>query len=1626
MNIAHNIENWRKAGIALFVKDGQLGARSKPGAMTSEISGQIKTHKVEIIQFLEEIDSEKAQSFEVGDPTLAVASYAQQRFWILHQITGGSPHHNMAFTLPLANNTQLTLVKECIDILVSRHTSLRTFFYKENGQIFQQVDENTVPKLSISYVENDLELVSSVNSHHLKTFDLCRAPLVDLAVFKSTEGKTLLSVVMHHAIGDDWSTSILGREFLSIYEALKENRHPSLPEIKHSYADHARWQNKLLLKDGKPSKTLEGHLEFWRNELSDAPRSIAFPIEEISGDQQSYHGERVTLAMPDEVSSKLRDYAKHKGVSMFELMITSLSALMFKWSNTDDVVIGTVEAGREQQEVINMIGCFINFLAVRSQYSSNDTLASLLGSVQRKFGQIRKHQTCPFDLIVNEINPARGNKSPLYNVSLRYQNIQLLESSSQEALLDELVPDSVNAQLDLMFSFVDIGENTALCLDYNTTMFKPQLADALLSDYLNVILTFVESEELLVRELELSENLLSHSESSTYIMSNFAAEPMQPTLSFWQNKLDLMQNWKFAPFNQVQQELLNPNSPVYSDLTSGCAIMINWETWLVGDDVLSFAKTQSQQLLNIVFQQASILKSCHLVFCPISPSVEAIYHQRLKELEAAFVTVLAEFPTISVITSEHISKLYLTVNPFDEDSFNTAKMPYTEQGYAALSTVLVRSMYHPRRQQTKVLVLDCDNTLWHGVVGEIGAKNLEISAPFKAIQKLALSLKKRGVLLALCSKNEESDVWSAFTDTPEMLLTSHDITTTRINWESKSANIRSIASELNLGLDSFVFIDDDPIQCGEVLANCPEVLVLQRPEISKISDWLEHLWVFDDVLSDDSGADRTTLYKENSKRNQLKKTASTFSDYLESLKTQVTFSAIDGDTISRVAELSLRTNQFNTNLQRYDELTLTERIKTQHFNGFTVHVSDIFGDLGIVGAALWEENEGRCKLDSFLLSCRAMGRGIEHQMISKFGELTRGHICDIPVTVGERNTPARSFLSDIGAYPAPTNLTGDDLAKVQFNAPETNVNSQVLSVSETTNHPIAKTAIPLSAWAASALYYDIEDIITESSQYTQNHAKTREYVEPHTTIQRLLCDEIASLLRIEKVGLRDNFFSLGGNSIQAVQLQSALTKKGISFALPLLFGEHDIETLAAGIEHSSDHHSTLSVVDGTAYEIGLNDHWLLKRPQRNHWNVSELIVVKEDFNTTNAKTAVTAVLKHHDGLRRVWRQSEGIWSQFYQPLDEMSNWWIDYDLSQSDATNQLTEIENICDSLQRGLDIENQLFYVARFNLGDNRLGRILLVFHHLIVDGYSLGVLKEDLALAYAQVQAGQSVDLPSTQIQLNQLVHHQIEQAKESVQTHMDYWLNKDWSLCEDIYRLPLRNCNHAAGSTTSVSHSQCELVEPLLVSTPLDDELTGLLENELLSTQFDIETVVVSALSLAYEKWTNGNKPFLCITRNNRSHEVLNLSRTVGWVSRYDFIYIDQPYTEDIEDYLVSISQQISESEQPSQALQYARFKDTPFKNVVSQIPEHNLEFNYVPNVSVIDVIADNLAPENKGKEEGMHPSRFAPFGKLCTDNGKLTLVWGYSPAMYSNEDISRFSSLHVQQIKRIVTALVTNDR
>ncbi|MEZ8143881.1 HAD-IIIC family phosphatase [Enterovibrio sp. FF113] len=1613
MDIAQRIKCWHDSGIVLFVKEGKLAARSKPGAMTPDISKEIKSNKEAIIQCLSGLHAEKEQSWLASGEKDALASFAQQRFWLLHQITGGSQHHNMIFTLPLPANTKLPLLQETVDILLNRHEGLRTRFYSIENQLFQCIDDSVRPTIAINEV-NDMTVQNAILEHHETQFDLSKAPLINIAVFISTGGSITLSVVMHHAIGDDWSTAILGREFLSIYQSLEKNTQPQLAELPYSYIDFSLWQHKTLYQNGIATEKLKADLAFWHAELSDAPREIPFPISKPSNTTSSYIGERQFLQLPNDQAARVRDYAKRKQVSMFELMLASLNTLMFKWASTNDVVIGTVEAGREKQEVNNIIGCFVNFLAIRGQLSKNDSLASQLEKVQRTFSNIRAHQSCPFDFIVDEIKPARGNKSPLYNVSLRYQNIQLLEDASHDdAILNELIPDTVNAQLDLMFSFIDVGDSTALCLDYDASMFDALLVKSLLNEYWDVVLAFVSDETTKVIDLTLSRSLAKHNEPVDYILANFSVEPMEPVLTFWNSQLSFMQPWRFAPFNQIQQQLLENSSSVYTESIENIAIIINWDSWLVGEHPLIFANEQSLQLLKILIEKEPLIRPCTIVFCPMSPEHEEMYGERISSIENEFFNSFSDSKVISVTPSFMVKSRYYTNNHFDINSFQSAHIPYTDEGYAAITTAMLRSIYRPKKSQFKVLVLDCDNTLWQGVVGEKGTKGINVSDTFKAFQTLVLSLKQKGVLLTLCSKNEENDVWDAIENNHDMMIKREDIAAAKINWHRKSDNIHSLAEELNLGLDSFIFIDDDLVQCAEVRANCPEVLVIQKPKIEDMHDWLNNIWVFDPILTANKASDRTHLYKQNKKRDLHKASTTTFAEYLSSLNTDVTFSPINENSLSRVSEISLRTNQFSTTLKRYDEETLLSLFTNKELFGFTVQVTDIFGDLGIVGAVLYSEKQDLASLEGFMLSCRSMGRGIEYEMMSHLGNVLVVENCEIPTVIGERNTPARNFIKEISSISNPLVMSTSALSNVRFNPEKaTQTNERKINKRQDINASTVQ-GIPLTAWSSTSNYFTAEAIANASKTSQFPTKSSTIYVAPVTDNQLLLCNEIASLLGRSAVGTKDNFFALGGNSIQAVRLQSILTRAGKQLPLPLLFSEHSIEHLASKLDVCTLNASAKSIENHHPYPISFNDHWLLERPQPNHWNVSELFKLKPEFDSVLAKEAVRYILKHHSGLRRVWRKNDGKWNQLYLPLESLSDWWVEFHLDEKSDTDKSAEVERICAELQTQLDIGERLFYIAFFSFGKGQPGRLFMVFHHLIVDGYSLGILKEDLSLAYQQLQSGETVEVPETHVQLNDFFKHQFESAKQSSIHDINEWLDKCWENCADIYQNPLLS-NWPIADT---------LTEPQFVKRPIDNKIKVLLDTCNDISNFDTETLFIGALESAFKSWYHGKNAFLCITRNNRAHKDFNLSRTIGWVSRYDFVYLDQPNNHSTQQYLESIKLRLKEAPTSSQSLQYLRFKSPDQGTKISHIPRHNLEFNYVPDAPDAAEMQENSAPEYKGREEGMHPIRFAPFGKLNTDNNQLNLTWGYSPAMYSETEMDDFLDLQIEHLEHLTKCLIT---
>ncbi len=363
---------------------------------------------------------------------------------------------------------------------------------------------------------------------------------------------------------------------------------------------------------------------------------------------------------------------------------------------------------------------------------------------------------------------------------------------------------------------------------------------------------------------------------------------------------------------------------------------------------------------------------------------------------------------------------------FDDRLWYLAMQPFTAPVLAELAAALVRSVAAARRVPYKALAVDCDGVLWGGILGEDGPQGIKIGGTdpvgraYEATQRYLVRLAQRGVLIALCSKNAADDVWNVIDTHPGMALRRRDIAAAQINWRTKSENIIAIAEELGILPEAIVFIDDNPAEVAEVTARLPACLsVLVPSDPVEVPCLLAGAGWFDvsHVTDEDRGRVEMMATEEERRR---RATELGDADYLGDLELRVEVADIDERTIARVAQLLGKTNQFNVSVRRHDETAIRALLDRPGWFGSTVTVSDRFGGYGLTGVVIAGPEDGRMTIDSFLLSCRILGRNVEDVMLGAVIERARARGSDTvraEVAFTDRNHPARAFLGRRGFAP---------------------------------------------------------------------------------------------------------------------------------------------------------------------------------------------------------------------------------------------------------------------------------------------------------------------------------------------------------------------------------------------------------------------------------------------------------------------------------------------------------------------------------------------------------------------------------------------------------------------------------
>lgn len=961
-------------------------------------------------------------------------SFDQELLWLLDQMQPGNPVYNIPFTIRLSGNLDLNAIQESLNDLIQRHESLRTGFIDVRGKPTLKIV--TAPAISLPFEdlsklpqeEKDRQLTKLTRSEASLLFDLQHGPLLKTRIIKLGATEHVLLLTMHHIISDLWSVSIFVRELAMIYQAKIAGEMPTLSTLPVQYADFAHWQRASLQGD-----MLTSTLAYWKQKLSGAPPLLALPTDHPRPNEHSNAGGCISFTIPSELCEQLRAISRQEGVTLYATLLSAFESVLQRYSGQTDIIIGTPVAGRPDPALDGVIGFFAHPMILRTDLSGDPSFRDVLQQVWQVAMEGYAH-TIAFAKIL-EMSPARTNKSyhPVYQVSFGYFNKwdEALDAAGVKFALAEIEKPATD--FDLFLTLFNHHGGLRGVMEYSSALFDAETIQQLIDFYCATIANIANDLQTKLSQLSLPEALerkvresrARQQKRTVAIAATFTAETIHDMLAFWLQKIGHKAQIEFAPYHQVFQQLLDPQSLLNQNSQGVNILLARFEDWLQFENAATDQAAKIEQnvseLIHAVTLAASHTATPYIVcMCPASPAIYA--DKQLADIhqhqEQRLADALADVSGVYVVQSSEIRTLYPVAQYYDEYTDREGHIPYTPVFFTALATMLARKMVALQNPPRKVVVLDCDQTLWQGICGEDGADGVILDAPRKALQEFMVEQQTKGRLLCLCSKNNEPDVWEVFERRSEMSLKREHLTAWRINWQPKSENLKDLARELNLGLDSFIFIDDNPMECAEVKANCPGVEVLLLPaEVERIPKFLAHIWSFDQLKVTQEDRQRTALYRQNAAREHLRNDSSSLDDFLAGLTLQVEIVPLQPEQVDRVAQLTQRTNQFNLTTIRRTEQEILSLVQSGELQCETISARDRFGDYGLVGVLMFAVKADAIRVDTFLLSCRAMGRRIEQQMLAHLAELAemRGvetiHLSYHPTP---KNQPALDFLRSVG------------------------------------------------------------------------------------------------------------------------------------------------------------------------------------------------------------------------------------------------------------------------------------------------------------------------------------------------------------------------------------------------------------------------------------------------------------------------------------------------------------------------------------------------------------------------------------------------------------------------------------
>ena len=945
----------------------------------------------------------------------------QERLWYLERMRPGLPVFNLLFGVRLLGPLDRAALTLSLVDVVRRHQPLRLCFPDHEGQPTARLLERislTLPSVDLtSATSPDEELRRLVRSEAQTPFDLARGPLFRLLLVHLPDGQHVLLVVAHHLIWDLQSFGIFVEELACCYEARTagpaENGPRSglrLPPPATTWLDvvRSRAQRHAEAEGRKPSglsgaQEIEERRRFWIEHLAPAAGPLHLPHDQERRYPSDQRGDTHCFSLESSLAERLRSFGRAEGCTPAVILLAAFQGLLHACSGQDRFLLGMPVLDRAERGSERLIGFFARPVLLRCDLSDSASgkcsFRDLIQQARAESVAALQQTSLPFADLASSPPQALFSFLPLAQA----------RTQAGDLVLEPVQLDRGMAEFDLFLWLVQTGPDIHGVLEYSSALFTRDTIATLTDAYREQLAFFLDHPEAELARAPLPGRLRRRCEPMTSapgptgarepaaplhtitLAATFTVEPIEQCVHFWMDRLQCPFAVRSAPYNQVFQQLLSPDSLLGRNQGDINVLLLRFEDWLGPVATEAPTTTLGKSLADFTTALRAALARTEATWivgvCPPSPrsAEDETLQEHFRRLEMDLRAGLADQAALHFLSAERLHELYPIVDLHDEYGAEHAHLPYTGAGCAALGSWIARTIRSLVQPPFKVIVVDADQCLWQGVVGEEGSAGVVLTSGCQFLQEFLVEQTRQGRLVCLCSKNEERDVLDTLRQRGDMPLRPEHLAGWKINWEPKWRNLSELSRELNLGLDSFVFLDDSPLECAAVRSACPEVLVLQVPAEEAIPSFLRHVWALDPTPATRADRERTHQYQQQGQREQFRNQTTSLAEFLAGLELRIDLAPLAEENLERAAQLTQRTNQFNLTTQRFSVAQLQTFLRQPAWGAAQVSVRDRFGDYGMVGLILYRPGDREVVVETLLLSCRALGRGVEHAMAAWLG-----------------------------------------------------------------------------------------------------------------------------------------------------------------------------------------------------------------------------------------------------------------------------------------------------------------------------------------------------------------------------------------------------------------------------------------------------------------------------------------------------------------------------------------------------------------------------------------------------------------------------------------------------------------